>query len=305
LKIKDFQHTKFPLKMGNGITQELLQTANSVNRRMLQLLPDIQSASQSQLLHAMHYSAICKGKRIRPFLTIKVAELFSANPQTALDIACALEFIHIYSLIHDDLPAMDDDDFRRGELTCHKKFDEATAILAGDTLLTYSFELLSNQTLKLTPKIKCQLINIISKAIGYQGMAGGQMLDLEAKNQNLSEAQIFQLHHLKTGKMLIAAVEIGAVLGNAKPKHQKALIKYGTAIGLAFQIRDDILDFEEEKIKPRNKPDHASIVNLIGIEAANSQLQTLKTSAIFHLETFDNKADLLRELASFIVEREL
>jgi len=272
---------------------------------MFQLLPNIQKANQSKLLHAMHYSAICKGKRIRPFLTIKVAELFDADPAVAIDIACTLEFIHIYSLIHDDLPAMDDDDFRRGELTCHKKFDEATAILAGDTLLTYSFELLSNPTLKLTPKIKCQLINIISKAIGYQGMAGGQMLDLEAKNQNLSQEQILNLHHLKTGKLLIAAVEIGAILGKATSKQKKALVEYGTAIGLAFQIRDDILDFEEEKIKPRNKPDHASIVNLIGTAEANSQLQTLKNSAISHLTIFDKKANSLRDLASFIVERNL
>jgi farnesyl diphosphate synthase len=257
----------------------------------------------------MSYSAFTKGKRIRPFLTIKVADLFTANPEIALDIACALEFIHIYSLIHDDLPAMDDDDFRRGELTCHKKFDEATAILAGDTLLTYSFELLSNQTLNLTPEIKCQLINIISKAIGYQGMAGGQMLDLEAKNQNLSQEQIFQLHHLKTGKLLIAAVEIGAVLGNAQPEHKKALIEYGTAIGLAFQIRDDILDFEEAQIdaknQTKNKLDPASIVNLIGIDNANSQLQTLKHTAISHLEIFDKKADSLRQLAGFVVEREV
>ena len=289
----------------NSIQQNLHQTANLVNSRMLQLLPKISSSNQSQLLHAMHYSALCKGKRIRPFLTLAVAEMLNANQEIALDIACALEFIHIYSLIHDDLPAMDDDDFRRGELTCHKKFDEATAILAGDTLLTYSFELLSNKNLKLSSKIKCQLINIISKAIGYEGMAGGQMLDLEAKNQKLSQKQIFKLHHLKTGKMLIAAVEIGAVLANAQAKPKKALIKYGTDIGLAFQIRDDILDFEEEKIKPRNKPDHASIVNLIGIEQANAQLQTLKNSAISHLEIFDEKANSLRELAGFVVERNL
>ncbi len=289
----------------NSIQQQLSQTANSVNQRMLQLLPEINHSSQSQLLHAMHYSALCKGKRIRPFLTLAVAKMLDANQEIALDIACALEFIHIYSLIHDDLPAMDDDDFRRGELTCHKKFDEATAILAGDTLLTYSFELLSNQELKLSPKIKCQLINIISKAIGYEGMAGGQMLDLEAKNHNLSEEQIFTLHHLKTGKMLIAAVEIAAVLGNAKTKTKKALLAYAADIGLAFQIRDDVLDFEEEKIKPRNKPDHASIVNLIGIEKANSQLQSLKNSAISHLKMFDKKADPLRELAVFVVEREL
>jgi farnesyl diphosphate synthase len=300
--------------MQNTIKQELQNTANLVNCRMLQLLPSIQDAgqynSQSQLLQAMHYSAICKGKRIRPFLTLKVAQLFSHNPKSAnsqviLDVACALEFIHIYSLIHDDLPAMDDDDFRRGELTCHKKFDEATAILAGDTLLTYAFELLSNSTLKLTAKIKCQLINIIAKAIGHLGMAGGQMLDLEAKNKNLGAGEIFKLHHLKTGKLLVAAVEIGAILGGAKLKEKKALIKYATAIGLAFQMRDDVLDFKEAKINPKTKPDPASIVNLMGVQSVNSQLQALKKSAISHLKIFDQKADTLRNLADFVVEREL
>lgn len=300
--------------MQNTIKQELQNIANLVNRRMLQLLPDIQDtsqyASQSQLLQAMHYSAICKGKRIRPFLTLKVAQLFSQNPKSAnsqviLDVACALEFIHIYSLIHDDLPAMDDDDFRRGELTCHKKFDEATAILAGDTLLTYAFELLSNPTLKLAAKIKCQLINIISKAIGHLGMAGGQMLDLEAKNKTLGAGEIFKLHHLKTGKLLVAAVEIGAILGGAKLKEKNALIKYAMAIGLAFQMRDDVLDFEEAKINPKTKPDPASIVNLMGVQSVNSQLQALKKSAISHLQIFDQKADTLRDLATFVVEREL
>jgi farnesyl diphosphate synthase len=286
----------------NSIQQKLSKTADLVNQRMLQILPN---ANQSRLVRAMHYSALCKGKRIRPFLTLAVAEMLGANQKAALDIACALEFIHIYSLIHDDLPAMDDDDFRRGEPTCHKKFDEATAILAGDTLLTYAFELLSDEKLKLTPKIKCQLINLISKAIGYEGMAGGQMLDLEAKNHSLSQEQIFELHHLKTGKMLIAAVEIGAVLGNAKAKSKKALLAYGADIGLAFQIRDDVLDFEEAQTTQKNKPDPASIANLIGIKNANLQLQTLKNSAISHLKIFDQKADLLRELAGFVVERNL
>ena len=290
-----------------NIQQLLLITANKVNRRMLQLLPPIEQ-DQSKLIAAMHYSAICDGKRIRPFLVTVVADIIcetqtKADADLVLDVACALEFIHIYSLIHDDLPAMDNDDFRRGRLTCHKKFDEATAILAGDTLLTYSFEILSNPKLAITSDIKCQLINIVAKAIGYKGMAGGQMLDLEAQNHNLSEAQIINLHHLKTGKMIIAAIEIGALLSGADVRARECLINYGIDIGLAFQIRDDILDFQENQIQPSNKPDYANIVNVIGLDKANSKLQSLNDSAVSYLKMFDKKADLLRALASFIATR--
>lgn len=286
------------------LEQSLQETATLVNQRMVELLPNITQFADSKLAVAMHYSAIAKGKKIRPFLVITTADIFGADKETALDVACALEFIHIYSLIHDDLPAMDDDDFRRGEPSCHKKFDEATAILAGDALLTYAFEILSDEKLKINAEIKCQLINIISKSIGFNGMAGGQMIDLEAKNKTLSREQIFKLHNLKTGKMFIAAVLSGAFLGKADEAEKTALINYATDIGLAFQMKDDILDFEENKSQPKTKPDQASIVNLIGLESTFTQLNSLKENAKNHLHNFGARADLLRALADFIIERE-
>ena len=294
------------------LANELAKAASLVEKRMLELLPNPQKLSDSKLALAMNYSALTKGKRIRPFLTLTTANIFAnifgvnsdlANRDVILDVAAVLEFIHIYSLIHDDLPAMDDDDFRRGEPSCHKKFDEATAILAGDSLLTFAFEILSDQKLKISSDIKCKLINNIAQAIGFEGMAGGQMLDLEAQNKTLSQEQIFKLHHLKTGKMLIAATEAGAILGGANDEQKNALLNYGTNIGLAFQIKDDLLDFEKHQLQPKTKPDPASIVNLIGPKAALEKLNSLKEQAILDLRIFDEKADLLRDLAVFIVER--
>ncbi len=293
------------------LADELSKTALLVEKRMLELLPNPSQFSESKLALAMNYSAFTKGKRIRPFLTLTTAGIFIEKADTkrkssALDVAAVLEFIHIYSLIHDDLPAMDDDDFRRGEPSCHKKFNEATAILAGDSLLTFAFEILSNQKLEIASEIKCQLINNIAKAIGFEGMAGGQMLDLEAQNKTLNQEQIFKLHHLKTGKMIIAAIEAGAILGEADAIKKNALSSYGTNIGLAFQIKDDLLDFENiEQEIPNSKPktDPASIVNLIGQKAAIEKLNFFKEQAVKDLKIFNEEADLLRDLAIFIVER--
>ncbi|MCE3255369.1 MAG: Farnesyl-diphosphate synthase [Rickettsiaceae bacterium] len=285
------------------MTSSLSQFAILIEQKMADLLPKASQFCNSKLVEAMHYSATTKGKRIRPFLTFTTAGIFDANKDAALNIGAALEFIHIYSLIHDDLPAMDDDDFRRGQPSCHKKFDEATAILAGDSLLTFAFEILSGDALKISADIKCKLINIISKAIGFEGMAGGQMLDLEAKDQKLSEEQIFKLHHLKTGRMIIAAIEAGAILGGANEAAKNDLINYGANIGLAFQIKDDILDFEENLRSPKTKPDPASIVNLIGLEKSVLKLQSLKKQAYEDLKRFGKEADPLRDLAEFIIER--
>lgn len=285
----------------------LPKVAKLVNQRMTELLPDVALFNQSKLATAMRYSALSGGKRIRSFLTINSASIFGVEIAQAIDVACALEFIHVYSLIHDDLPAMDDDDYRRGELSCHKKFDEATAILAGDALLTYAFQILSDQKTNQNPEIRCQIINLIAGAIGFDGMAGGQMLDLEAENKQLSQKQIFELHQLKTGKMFVAAIEAGAILGGANQKQKDALVSYAVDLGLAFQIKDDILDFKESKV--RKKPDYASIVQLIGLENAILQLDNLKISAINHLKIFDNSfnpgADLLREVAEFVVSRDI
>jgi farnesyl diphosphate synthase len=291
--------------MSIRLLEELNQTAKLVKQKMEEILPESNKFSDSKLVLAMNYSAATKGKRIRPFLTLATANIFGIKAEGVLDVAAALEFIHIYSLIHDDLPAMDDDDFRRGEASCHKKFDEATAILAGDSLLTFAFEILSSPNLKISSEIKCQLIYNISRAIGFEGMAGGQMMDLEAQNKKLDQEQIFKLHHLKTGKLFIAAIEAGAILGKADSIKRDALIDYGKTIGLAFQIKDDLLDFLDEKTNPRTKPDAASIVGLIGENAALEKLNLLEKQASCDLEIFGSEADLLRDLTKFIVSRDV
>jgi farnesyl diphosphate synthase len=292
----------------SNLASELSKIAALVEERMVNLLPSAEEFSKnnfgSNLVKAMNYSAFTKGKRIRPFLTLSTTKIFTQNQQkidASLTLGAILEFIHVYSLIHDDLPAMDDDDFRRGKPSCHKEFNEATAILAGDSLLTIAFEILSDEEFEIPAPVKCQLINVISKAIGFEGMAGGQMMDLEALDKNLGQEEIFRLHHLKTGKLFIASVHCGAILGGCNTLEEKALINYATKIGLAFQIKDDLLDLFEEK----NKPDPASFAKLIGQKAALEKLEILKNQAIEDLEIFDSKADLLRDLAEFIIKREV
>lgn len=290
----------------------LSKAATLIDQRMKELLPDSEEFSESRLAEAMSYSALSEGKRIRPFLTLISANLFKVEPQVALDVAVAIEFIHVYSLIHDDLPAMDDDDYRRGKLSCHKKFDQATAILTGDSLLSYAFQILSSPTTNRDAYIRCELINIISKAVGFNGMAGGQMIDLEAQNKSLSAEQIARLQRLKTGEMFMAAAEAGAVLGKAVPKLRQSLVRYAHDIGLAFQIKDDILDhqgktdskFGFDEIANKKSQDKTSIVNVIGLANAEAQLELFQKQAISYLEPFGFKASIFEELAEFIVIRE-
>lgn len=287
------------------------QVVELVDDRIDKLLPAKDSFSESRLVEAMRYSALSKGKRIRPFLTIVTANIFKVQPQYSVDIAAAIEFIHVYSLIHDDLPAMDNDDYRRGQLSCHKKFNEATAILAGDSLLTYAFQILSDPRTLFDPHVRCELIHIISKSIGFNGMAGGQMMDLEADyDTNLTPAKIARLQRLKTGEMFIASVEAGSIIGKAQPSKRQCLARYAHDIGLAFQIRDDILDHDIgidknilDNVEKKNDQDRASIVSIIGIDRAIDQLNLLHEQAISHLKGFGEQADLLRKLAEFIVIR--
>jgi farnesyl diphosphate synthase len=286
--------------MSDKINAHLEINAKAVEQKMISILPDMAKYDNSKLLMAIYYGCLGKGKRVRPFLLLTIAGFFGVKKEAALNVACALEFIHIYSLIHDDLPAMDDDDLRRGEPSCHKKFDEATAILAGDALLTYAFEILSREESKIEPQIQCQIINLIAKSIGFDGMAGGQMLDLDAKNNVLNEEQINHLHNLKTGKMFVAAAKSATILAQVTGAKADNFSRYATDIGLAFQIKDDILDFED------GEADNANIVNLIGIKEAKLRLENLKNSAIDALQNFDQKNGqiyLLQELAKFIVAR--
>tara|TARA_Y100000389_G_C17461290_1_gene521930 strand:+ start:378 stop:1262 length:885 start_codon:yes stop_codon:yes gene_type:complete len=285
------------------LAKELQKCSLLLNKRINKILPI--NNYNSKIIDAMRYCVLSSGKRIRPFLVINSAKLFDVSVSESINTAIAIEFIHTYSLIHDDLPAMDNDDMRRGALTCHKKFDEATAILTGDAFLTYAFEILSNPDTHNDPEIRCKLIEIIAKSAGFNGMVGGQMMDLENGNNNISSHEMAKLHRLKTGELFMSCVEAGAILGGANVRQKKALRYYAHDLGLAFQIKDDILDHcdNDNNIKCRNK-NETSIVELIGIEGARKQLNLLKSQAIARLSIFGKKANILIDLAEFVIARD-
>ena len=261
------------------------------------------------VLDAMRYSALSGGKRLRPFLTVASSNLFGVAGDSAVTAASAIELVHTYSLVHDDLPAMDDDDLRRGKPSCHIEFGEAAAILAGDALLTYAFEILVDEKTHPDPSVRCELIKVISKAAGVHGMIGGQMMDIEAENEELTVDEIIRLQRLKTGELFAMSCEIGAILGKA-PKHMRTVLRaYAHDMGLAFQITDDLLDAEgtrEEtgkEVKKDNVAGKATLVSELGVERAREQAERLANQAKMHLAVFDKRADLLRDLADFVIAR--
>lgn len=264
---------------------------------------------EEKVLEAMRYAALSGGKRLRPFLTICTSRLFGVSMDAALHAAAAIEMVHTYSLVHDDLPAMDDDDLRRGKPSCHKQFDEATAILAGDGLLTMAFEIMADRRVHPDASVRCEMIRSLAAASGYMGMVGGQMMDLEAENKNLTIEQITRLQRLKTGELFSISCEAGAILGKAPIKMRHLLKAYANDIGLAFQITDDLLDAEgsrKETGKAVNKDKlagKATMVSAMGIDRAREHAQFLVQQAISHLEGFDRKASHLRALAEFVITR--
>lgn len=292
-----------------SLEDALNSCASLVQKKIKTLLPI--EFEDSHLVEAMRYSALSGGKRLRPFLTIISAQIFGINPKDALRTAAAIELVHTYSLIHDDLPAMDNDDFRRGKLTCHKKFNEATAILAGDALLTYAFEILSDSETHKDPFIRCELIKTLALASGFDGMVGGQMMDLENASNKITKEQLAKLHRLKTGALFVASCEMGAILGHANSQEKSALRYYAHDLGLAFQIKDDILDHcgldlgktEIDENVHKKPKDNASIVDVVGLDNAVKQLAMFKEQAIAHIKIFGSKAILLEELAEFIINR--
>lgn len=292
-----------------NLEESLLACSILVQKKIDEFLP--KDFPDSKLVEAMRYSSLSDGKRIRPFLLINCAEIFQVPALSALEAAVAIEFIHTYSLIHDDLPSMDDDDFRRGQLTSHKKFDEATAILAGDALLTYAFEILSDPKTHKEASVRCELVSTLAKSSGFRGMVGGQMIDLENANKKISKEQIANLHRQKTGELFMASCEMGAILGGASQSDRNHLRYYAHDIGLAFQIRDDILDHQsnnEAKVEideliHKKKEENASIVDVVGLDQANQQLEMLKEQAKEHIKPFGDKARTLIELADFITKR--
>jgi farnesyl diphosphate synthase len=269
-----------------------------------------------RLRGAMNYAALAGGKRIRPFLLLESAALFDVPPAVALPAALALECIHTYSLVHDDLPDMDNDDMRRGQPTVHKEFDPATAILVGDALLTIAFEVLSEPSADLDPKIQLALIAQLSKAAGYGGMIGGQLYDLTAEGRfdtavpAQDEQAVLRTQRMKTGALLSFACQAGATLGNADDSARQGLGTYGAAVGLAFQIQDDVLDrtaHADTLGKAAGKDvaaGKATFVDLYGLEGARSYASQLVQEAQTALEPFGQQGEMLRQLAQFITDRE-
>ena len=270
-------------------------------------------ARPARLLEAMRYASLGGGKRLRPFLVIESARLFGVTGEAPLRVGCALEMIHCYSLAHDDLPAMDDDDLRRGRPTTHKAFDEATAILAGDGLLTYAFDVLADEPTHRDGQVRARLVLALARAAGLGGMVGGQALDLEAESAGrpLSQDEILTLQAMKTGALLRFAVDAGAILGQASGAQAQALSRYGAALGAAFQVADDILDAEGDtaalgkragKDAERGK---ATLVSLLGLDEAMARRDQLVEEAIAALDAtgFGAATQLLKNAAVFVAAR--
>ncbi|MHC1547595.1 polyprenyl synthetase family protein [Phyllobacterium sp. K27] len=291
----------------------LQQRAASVEILLSELLSDRPRSGEitrpPRLLAAMRHGVLNGGKRLRPFLVMESAALFDADSSAALRVAAAIECIHSYSLVHDDLPAMDNDDLRRGQPTVHRKFDEAAAILAGDSLLTYAFELIASEETEVTAQARLLLITELARAAGIGGMTGGQALDLEAEKVKPDEQGIIQLQAMKTGAIIRFACESGAIMGNADQRERERLAEYGSAIGLAFQLADDLLDVTSDagnmgKATGKDAAaGKATLVSIHGIEWTKRQLSGLVEQAQLLLEPFGEKAELLKEAARFIVER--
>jgi len=278
---------------------------DAVIERLLVLPPGL----EARVYEAMRFAALAPGKRLRPLLVLAGARLFGVAQRSALQVAAAVEMVHAYSLIHDDLPAMDNSDFRRGRPTCHRQFDEATAILAGDGLLTMAFEALSHPDAHGDPAARCELVAALATAAGAAGMVGGQMIDLIAERQPLDIGAITRLQRMKTGALIAFACEAGAVLARATGEARTALRGYAHDLGLAFQIADDLLDVEGSSAET-GKPvgadavaGKATFVSILGVERARAQGELLVNQAIAHLEMFEERAELLRQVARYVVNR--
>lgn len=265
------------------------------------------SHDDRRITAAMHHSLMAGGKRLRPVLCLAAMEALGCEPSKGTGIACALEMIHTYSLIHDDLPAMDNDDLRRGVPTCHKAFDEATAILAGDALLTSSFEIMADNLKDIPDALK--IISLIARAAGHKGMIEGQMKDILSEGKKISKEELEQLHLSKTGALIEASVLSGAMIAGADSKALDGLGKYARFIGLAFQVADDILNIEGDpalmgKAKGSDEElEKATFPSLIGLQESKTYAKELIDSAINALSLFDEKAEPLRAIARYIIER--
>ncbi len=284
-------------------------TAREIDAAFDTLLP-MPTDAREQLYAAMRHAAMNGGKRMRPLLVLATSALFGVAHTNALRVALAIEAIHVYSLIHDDMPCMDDDDLRRGKPTVHKLYDEATAVLAGDSLHALAFEWLADEATHPDPALRCALVAELARASGPAGMAGGQMMDLVAETRRFDLATVSRLQELKTGALIVFAVEAGAILGRATTPQRAALTSYAQKIGLAFQIADDLLDIEGDAalagkaLQKDAAAGKATFVSLLGIDAARAQAHTLVNEAIEALHNFGEAAELLRAIARFTLERD-
>ena len=286
----------------------MARVAKVVEGALETLIPVVEEA-EGRLIDAMRYAVLGGGKRLRAFLVMESASLFGVAEACAARVAASVEMLHAYSLVHDDLPAMDDDDLRRGKPSAHKAFDEATAILAGDALQTRAFEVLGEPDTHSDPSARAELVVALAHAAGARGMAGGQMIDMLAEGKTLDGPAVTRLQALKTGRLIQYSAEAGAILGRASTHQRHLLAAYGRDIGAAFQIADDLLDIEstaEEMGKTAGKDiaqGKATMVAVLGVERARAQADMLARQAAAHLDAFGPRAANLRALAAFVVER--
>jgi len=297
-------------KMNNfDLAGYLIAKRKQINDTLENMLDS--ASSSSRIVAAMRYSLMAGGKRVRPILCIAAAEAVGGKIEDAIPAACAIEMIHTYSLIHDDLPAMDNDELRRGQPTCHVAFDEATAILAGDALLTMAFEILSSIELSSNNNVIIwfRVVNKIATAAGHKGMIEGQMRDMASEGKLLQLEELEKMHALKTGALIEASIFAGATLGKGSPEQIKQLEIYAKNIGLAFQVTDDILNVEGDPVfmgkdvgtdQFRKKSTYPSI---LGIKESKELSKKLVNNALYALDFFDNKADPLRYIANYVIAR--
>jgi farnesyl diphosphate synthase len=295
------------------LQQAIAEVAREVEAELARRLPapppDMVGTPEARLVEAMRYALLGPGKRFRPFLVVAGARLFDVPDFSAMPAAVAVEMIHAYSLVHDDLPAMDDSDLRRGRPACHVKFDQATAILAGDALLTLAFGVLAEEAGGAEATVRLELMARLASAAGISGMAGGQVLDLAFARASPDIGEIARMERMKTGELIAFSCEAGAILGRAPEVARHALRAYAHDLGLAYQIADDLLDAEGsaddtgKRVGRDAEQGKATFVAQLGLEQARRQAEMLAAQAAQHLDLFGEKADLLRSVADFVVHR--
>ncbi|GAB5389163.1 MAG: polyprenyl synthetase family protein [Alphaproteobacteria bacterium] len=292
----------------DDLQTSLKAVAERLENTLNELLPD-RELPEARLYEAMRHATLDGGKRLRAFMVVKGAKMFGVEPAYAYRTAAALECLHAYSLVHDDLPCMDDGRLRRGKPTVHVAFDEAMAVLAGDALQSKAFEILANPATHHDAGVRCQLISALAQAAGASGMVGGQVLDMLGEEEALDAAGVTRMERMKTGELIAFAGTAGAILGQAPAREKSALKMFSHDIGLAFQIVDDLLDVEgrEEEmgkaVKQDAQAEKSNFVAVLGLERARAQAKLLTDQAIRHLDSFGARADLHRQLAKYMLDR--